>query len=397
MKSRARVAVTGLGILSALGANRQAFQAGLLAGQPAFTAVTRFDSSPYRTRLAGQVTLPLPQTAPGQDRCSLLALAATREALAQADLNLSSVPPDRLGVAFGTCFGSDCELEEGFRQGRGAAGIPPQLAVIDSYSPALAIVNEIKAAGPVRTVGTACAAGLTAIGVGMDLISSGRCDVVIAGGADALNEVMFCGFNSLRSLSVSTCRPFDAERDGLLLGEGAAILVLESEEHLRRRGAEPLGYLLGYGISNDAYHPTAPDPEGGGAQRAMAMALAESGLQPEAVDYIAAHGTGTPHNDAMEVTAVRRIFGNHAERLAMSSLKSMAGHTMGAAGAMGVVASLLAIREGFLPPTFGLQSPIDTLDFVPEPRTGVDLRVAMSNAFAFGGHCASLLVGRVDL
>lgn len=397
MKSPGRVAVTGIGTLSALGANREEFQAGLLAGQPGFTTVTRFDSTPYRTRIAGQVSASLPASAPGQDRCSLLALAATREALAQAEIDLALLTPDRLGVAFGTCFGSDCELEEGFRQGRGGAAIQPELAVVDSYSPALAIVDAVGAAGPLRTVGTACAAGLTAIGVGMDLIRSGRCDVVIAGGADALNEVMFCGFNSLRSLSVTTCRPFDTERDGLLLGEGAAILVLESEAHLKRRGAEPLGYLLGYGISNDAYHPTAPDPEGGGAQRAMAMALTESGLPPNAVGYIAAHGTGTPHNDAAEVVAVRRVFGIHAERLAMSSLKSMTGHTMGAAGAMGVVASLLAMRASFLPPTYGLERPIDTLDFVPAPRTGVDLRVAMSNAFAFGGHCASLLIGRADL
>lgn len=397
MRQAGAALVTGLGVISSLGAGKEATRAALLAGEPRFSEVALFDMAPYRTRLAGQVTVPLQPTAPGNDRATQMALIALAEALQQAEITPDTVAPEQIGVSFGTCFGSDGALEDQIR--RDARGLPadPTVGALESYSPALAVARAVGAAGPFRSVGTACAAGLTAIGIGLEMIRSGLCDIVVTGGADALNEVMFSGFSTLRALSPTTCRPFDQNRDGLLLGEGAAIMVLESPESARRRCVRPIAQVLGYGLSNDAYHPTAPDPEGGGALRAMSMALADAGLAPADVAYINAHGTGTPHNDAMEVTAIRKLFGGHADGLPVSALKSMTGHTMGAAGALGTAVTAMALQGGFLPPTAGLQEPIDSgIDFVPQARTGTAVRIGMSNAFAFGGHCASVIIGQAD-
>ncbi|MDF2629275.1 MAG: hypothetical protein K0R39_3106 [Symbiobacteriaceae bacterium] len=397
--SRAEAAlVTGLGVISSLGAGQAATRAALRAGEPHFSDVTLFDMTPFRTRLAGQVTVPLAPTAPGNDRATQMALIALTEALQQAEVTPETVAPEQVGVAFGTCFGSDGALEDQIRRDARGMGMDHTVGALESYSPALAVARAVGAAGPFRSVGTACAAGLTAIGIGLEMIRSGLCDIVITGGADALNEVMFSGFSTLRALSPTTCRPFDKHRDGLLLGEGAAMLVLESPASARRRGVRPIARILGYGLSNDAYHPTAPDPEGGGALRAMSMALADARLAPADVDYINAHGTGTPHNDAMEVTAIRKLFGDHADGLPVSALKSMTGHTMGAAGALGTAVTALAMQGGFLPPTAGLQEPIDSgIDFVPKARSTERLRIGMINAFAFGGHCASVIIGQADL
>jgi 3-oxoacyl-[acyl-carrier-protein] synthase II len=390
--------ITGLGVVSALGAGKEATRAALLAGQPRFSEATLFDMGPYRTRLAGQVTTPLQPTAPGNDRSTQMALIALREALQQAGVTPGSVDPERTGTAFGTCFGSDGALEDQIRRSARGEYMDPRVGALESYFPALAVARATGAAGPFRCVGTACAAGLTAIGIGLEMIRSGLCDMVVAGGADALNEVMFSGFSTLRALSPTTCRPFDENRDGLLLGEGAAIMVLESPQSARRRGVSPIAQILGYGLSNDAYHPTAPDPEGGGAIRAMDMALTDAGITPADVDYVNAHGTGTPHNDQMEVTAIRKLLGAHADGLKVSALKSMTGHTMGAAGALAVAVTAMAIQGGFLPPTCGLQDPIDAgIDFVPQPRTGTVTRIGMCNAFAFGGHCATVIIGQADL
>lgn len=398
MSRRGAALVTGLGVVSALGAGKEATRAALLTGEPRFSEVSLFDMEPYRTRLAGQVSDDLQPTAPGNDRATQMALIALREALAQAELTSDTVAPERVGVSFGTCFGSDGALENEIRRDARGETMDPTVGALESYSPALAVARAVGSAGPFRSVGTACAAGLTAIGVGLEMIRNGLCDIVIAGGADALNEVMFSGFSTLRALSPTTCRPFDQTRDGLLLGEGAAIMVLESPESARRRGVRPIAQVLGYGLSNDAHHPTAPDPEGGGALRAMSMALADGDIAPAEVDYINAHGTGTPHNDQMEATAIRKLFGDHADGLKVSALKSMTGHTMGAAGAMGAAVTAMAIQDGFLPPTAGLKEPIDTgIDFIPEPRTGTTTRIGLINAFALGGHCAAVIIGQADL
>jgi len=259
------------------------------------------------------------------------------------------------------------------------------------------VARRLDVRGPRTTIMTACSSSATAIGYAADRVRLGHVDVALAGGAEGLCRLTYAGFSSLRATSPEPCRPFDAERKGLSLGEGAAILVLESYEHARARGAEILALVAGYGVSADAYHMTAPHPEGDGAARAMRAALADAGLDPSQVDYVNAHGTGTTHNDAAESAAVRRVLGAHAERTPLSSIKSMLGHTLGAAGAIEAVASVLAIARGFIPPTVNLRTPDPAfgLDYVPNTARNQPVSVVLSNSFAFGGNNTTLAFKRI--
>ena len=254
----------------------------------------------------------------------------------------------------------------------------------------------LNAKGPSHTVVTACASGTDALGVALDLIRAGRADVVIAGGTEAtVTEYCIGGFCAMKALSTKrndtpekACRPFDADRDGFIMGEGAAILIVESEAHAKARNARAYVELAGYGASSDAYHLTAPDPEASGAVRAMQLALQDAGAAPEAVDYINAHGTSTPLNDPMETKAVKAVFGDHAYKLKMSSTKSMTGHLLGAAGALEAVICVLAIQNGFYPPTINYETPDPACDLDIVPNTGVHapVRMAISTSLGFGGH-----------
>jgi 3-oxoacyl-[acyl-carrier-protein] synthase II len=239
---------------------------------------------------------------------------------------------------------------------------------------------------------TACSSSATAIGYAGDRIRLGHVDVALAGGAEGLCRLTFLGFNALRATSPEPCRPFDRDRKGLNLGEGAAILVLESLEHAQARGARIYALLGGYGITADAHHMTAPHPEGDGAARAMEAALADAGLRPDQVGYVNAHGTATPHNDAAESKAIHRVFGAHAPSLCVSSIKSMVGHTLGAAEAIEAVASCLTIHERFVPPTVNLETPDPSfgLDFVPKEARSIEVQALLSNSFAFGGNNTTL-------
>jgi 3-oxoacyl-[acyl-carrier-protein] synthase II len=259
------------------------------------------------------------------------------------------------------------------------------------------VARRLGIVGPRTTIMTACSSSATAIGRAADLVRLGRVAVALAGGAEGLCRLTYAGFNALRAVSPEPCRPFDAERKGLSLGEGAAVLVLEEEMHARARGAEVLGFLAGWGMTADAHHMTAPHPEGDGAARAMLAALADAELAPEAIDYVNAHGTATPHNDAAEVLALRRVFGERAARLPVSSTKSMVGHTLGAAGAVEAVASLCALRGGYVPPTMGLERPdpaFGALDFVPGAAREARVGAVLSSSFAFGGNNTVLVFTR---
>jgi 3-oxoacyl-[acyl-carrier-protein] synthase II len=258
------------------------------------------------------------------------------------------------------------------------------------------IARALQARGPRTTIMTACSSSAVSIGWAADLVSSGAVDVAIAGGAEGLCRLTAAGFGALRATSPELCRPFDAERKGLNLGEGAAALVLEAEDGARRRGARILGRVAGYGVTADPHHMTAPHPEGDGAARAMRAALFDAGLSPAAIGYINAHGTATPHNDAAETRAIKAVFGELAPRIPVSSIKSMVGHTLGAAGAIEAVASLLALTRGFLPPTVNHHRAEEGfgLDYIPGAAREARVDAVLSSSFAFGGNNAVLVFTR---
>jgi 3-oxoacyl-[acyl-carrier-protein] synthase II len=261
------------------------------------------------------------------------------------------------------------------------------------------ICREYGLQGPRSTVVTACSSSATSIGYAADLIRYGRADLMLAGGCDALCQLTFSGFNSLRALDEGPCRPFDANRKGISLGEGAALLVLEEAERALARGAKIYGEFAVYGISCDAHHMTAPDSKGEGAVRAMRSALADAGLSPEEVDYINAHGTGTQYNDLVETLAIKTIFGEGAYRLPVSSTKSMVGHCLGAAGGIEAAATLLAIHYQMIPPTIHYENPDPQcdLDYVPNEPRRMKIQVALSNSFAFGGNNTAVVLKRFAL
>ena len=393
-----RVAITGLGAVTSLGHGSAALDEGLRAGRVGIAEVRSFDASRFRTRLGAEVAEPLipddlarrPSSRP--DR---FGVEATAEAVKQAGLD-----GDHLRAAacvFGTGTGGAAFSEQVMRAA--AAGEPVDPALLVAHQPASVtdlVTRRFGVRGPRTTVMTACSSSATAIGYAGDLIRLGRVEVAIAGGAEGLCRLTYAGFNALRASSPEPCRPFDEHRSGLTLGEGAGVLILEDEAHARARGAEVLGYLAGWGISADAHHMTSPHPEGDGAARAMLAALDDARLSADAVDYVNAHGTATAQNDAMETAALKRVFGARAIHVPISSTKSMVGHTLGAAGAIEAVASLLAMRGRYLPPTANLETidPALALDFIPKVARDASPRVILSSSFAFGGNNTVLIFTR---
>lgn len=401
--SAARVAITGAGIVSALGTGWAANAAGFRAGRVAVGPVTLFDVSRQRARTAAEATLPdaLPKTRLSDrqkrrlDRASRLLLLAAHEAWTQADWE----PSDDLPVVLGTTSGGMSLGENFYRQ---AITTPArrrgQAARVLQYQPqrqALDLADAFGFSGPITIIANACASGANAIGHAFDLVRSGGCERVLTGGYDALSHLVFAGFDSLQACSTTQCRPFDAARDGLGLGEGAAVLCLESVAHARRRGARILGEIVGYGTASDPHHLTQPDPEGQAAFAAMAGACRDAGITPNQIDYINAHGTGTPLNDAAEALAIRRLLGAACKRVPVSSTKSSVGHLLGAAGAIEAIVCLMALREGWLPPTSTMREPDALCEFplVREPA-GANLNCVLSNSFGFGGANAALILRR---
>lgn len=397
------VVITGLGVICALGPDVESFAAGLRRGHSAIDKLTLFDASGSRSALGGQapeptfpVAVPLPSRTSRPDRFGLYAGLA---AVAQAGLSEAAL--QNAAVLFGTGCGGASDTEGYLRTlldgGQPATGnlVPHQPAAVTDL-----LARMFAARGPRSTIMTACSSSAIALSQGRDLITLGRADVAVCGGAEGLCRLTTAGFSALRATSPEPCRPFDAERKGLNLGEGAAVLVLESAEHARRRGARPLARFLGAGLSCDAHHMTAPHPQGDGALRAMRAACLAAGIAPESVGYINAHGTGTPHNDAAETAAVRSLLGERAAKVPMSSIKSMVGHTLGAAGAIEAVASVLSLQHGFLPPTANLKTPdpafgaAGDFDLIMDTSREQPVDIVMSSSFAFGGNNAVLIFGR---
>lgn len=397
------VVITGLGVVSALGPDVESFADGLRRGQSAIATLTLFDASGCRSALGGQaaeptfpVSVSLPSRTSRPDRFGIFAGLA---AVAQAGLSAAELR--NAAVVFGTGCGGASETEGYVRTllegGRPEAGelVPHQPAAVTDL-----FARLLSAGGPRSTIMTACSSSAIALSQGRDLITLGRADVAVCGGAEGLCRLTSAGFSSLRATSPEPCRPFDVDRKGLNLGEGAAVVVLESAEHARRRGARPLARFLGAGLSCDAHHMTAPHPQGDGALRAMRAACRAAGISPDAVGYINAHGTGTPHNDAAETAAVRSLLGDRAAKVPMSSIKSMVGHTLGAAGAIEAVASVLSLIHGFLPPTANLKTPdpafgpAGDFDLIMDASRQQPVDIVMSSSFAFGGNNAVLIFGR---
>jgi len=397
-----RIAVTGIGLVTPIGAGRQEVWEGLLAGRSGFAPVESFDTKAFSVHLGAEVRGFDPASwvrrldPASMGRASLLAIAAARQALEDAGLDPESVEPERAGIAMGTTSGEPREVER--FDDRFLAGELDQvgaefLSLYPCHMIAAHVARELGFAGVNTMIPTACAAGNYAIAHAVDVLRAGRADLMLAGGADAFSRITYTGFHRLGAIAPERCQPFDRNRKGMIPGEGAAVLVLEPLERARERGARIYAELAGYGLSCDAHHMTAAHPEGDGAARAMERALADSGAAPEEVSYISAHGTGTPTNDRLEILAVKRVFGDAARRTPMSSIKSMIGHTMGAASAIEAAVCALAVAEDRIPPTMNLEQPEEEdLDFVPNMARDHRVLLAMNNAYAFGGNNASVIL-----
>lgn len=398
-----RVVVTGVGVITALGRDWAANATGFREGRTAFRPVTVFDASRQRVKVAAEVDLPmdLPPTrlnareAGRLDRAARLLLWAARTAWDQAGWESS----ENLPVVLGTTSGGMASGEAYYRQFLSAPGCQRRQATRTmQYLCQWQTLNLAEAfgfRGPVTLIANACASGANAIGHAFEMVRSGRGDRVLTGGYDALSELVFAGFDSLQALSPTTCRPFDEDRDGLALGEGAAVLMLEPLDAARRRGAEVLGEIVGYGAATDAHHLTQPHPQGHAALATMQAACAMAGLTPERIGYVNAHGTGTPLNDEAEAHAINRWAGPRAQTLPVSSTKASIGHLLGAAGAVETVACLMALRGQWLPPNVTTRH-VDAVcgfEVVREPRDA-RFEFALNNSFGFGGANASLILRR---
>lgn len=394
MTSKPQVVVTGLGTVNGLGTNVATFWNKLIAGQSAATQITSFDSTKWRTHLACEITDELTyQQFP--DRTYNLLYQAAHEALDQAG---QPFDPERTGVVIGSLEAATNALEHHLAE-RIKAGQPLNLATQYPYflmsGLSRFLANQFNYNGPVITSGIACAASAAAISRAADLIKLGHAEVMVTGGVDSFSQISFSGFNTMRSAAATKCQPFSKDREGLIIGDGAGILVLESLEHARRRGAAILAVILGTGLAEDAYHITAPDPEGSGAIRSMQAALRDAGLSPQDIDYVNAHGTGTPQNDRMESKALKTVFGPAMQSIPVSSIKAAIGHCMGAAGGIEAVASVLSLLNGLMPPTLNFVPGDEAcdLDYVPNQSRSKVLKTVLSNSFGFAGNNGSVIFG----
>ncbi len=409
---RRRVALTGVGVVSPIGIGRDAFWAGLMEGRSGVRRITAFDPTPYETQIGGEVTDFDPtafmdrKEVRRNDRFVQFALAATRLALDDAGLRITPHNADRIGVIIGSGIGGAGTWEDQHRilLERGPGRVSPffvPMLMLNGGSGIVSIATGAK--GPNFSVVSACATGGHAIGEASRTIQRGEADAMICGGSEAaLTRLSLAGFGTMKAMSTRNdeperaVRPFDAGRDGFVMGEGAGILVLEAWEQAEQRGARIYAEICGYGTSSDAFHITQPDPEGDGAARAMRAALRDAELEPAQVDYINAHGTSTQYNDKCETVAIKRVWGAEAHRVAISSTKSMTAHLLGAAGGVEAIVCALTIERGIIPPTINYEVPDPDcdLDYVPNTARRTRVDVAMSNAFGFGGHNAILILRR---
>ena len=407
-----RVVVTGLGALTPVGNSVEEYWAAILQGRSGIGPITRFDATGYSTRIAGELRNfdPLKwvekKEARRLDPYLQYALACAAMAVEDSGLNFDKVDRNRAGVLVGSGIGGIGTLLETHKilMEKGPDRVSPFFIPMMIVNMASGLISmRFGAKGPNSSVITACATGNHAIGDAFKIIQRGDADVMIAGGAEAIiMPLTIAGFCQMKAMSTrndepqKASRPFDANRDGFVCGEGGGLVVLESLEHALGRDARIYAEITGYGMTADAYHMTAPDPEGDGAARAMANALRDGNVGPSEVTYINAHGTSTPYNDKFETMAIKRVFGEHAKKLAVSSTKSMIGHLLGAAGGVEAIATVLAIYHGVLPPTINYETPDPEcdLDYVPNQARKQEVDAALSNAFGFGGTNATIAFRR---
>ena len=406
-----RVVITGMGVVSVLGTGMSAYWSGLLAGRSGIRRITQFDASHLPCQIAGEVPDFEPEKfmdrkeARRVPRSAQMAFAAAKMAVEDSGLTSPFIDPERAGVSFGTAIGGADQLDEGIGVVRNQSYtrlnpfvVPTSLPNISAYL----ISQGFQCLGPTMTVGTACATGTQAVGEGLEMIRRGAADVVICGGTEALiREYAIAGFCAMRALPVNynneperASRPFDKAREGFLFSEGSAALVLESVEHAMARKARIYAELAGQASSSDGFHMAAPDPEAAGPIRAMRWAIANAGLQPEDIDYIHAHGTSTPLNDLTETRAIKQVFGDHAYKLSISSIKSMLGHAMGASGALQAISSAMTIYNSIIPPTINYETPDPELDldYTVNQSRQREVRAAISNSFGLGGQNACVVL-----
>jgi 3-oxoacyl-[acyl-carrier-protein] synthase II len=409
-----RAVVTGLGVVTPLGRAIDGFWNRIVRSESGVGPITLFDVAGYRVQFGGQVhweaeneDIANPKELKRLDRFTQFAIASAKDAVADSGIDFSKEDPYRCGVVIGSGIGGlwEFEVQEERLLHKGIDKVSPftiPKLMVNSASGHVSSIYGIK--GPNFAVATACASAANSIGDALRAIQYGDADVMVTGGSEAaLTPIGLAGFQNMRALSFRSeapqqaSRPFDVDRDGFVLAEGAGVVVIEELEHARKRGARIYGELKGYGASGDAGHITQPDDEGRGAAHAMAMALKDAGLNPDAVNYINAHGTSTPLGDKAETKAVKRVFGDHAKRLAVSSTKSQLGHTLGASGGIELVVCSLIMSRGTIAPTINLDNPDPEcdLDYVPKVARDAKVDVAMSNSFGFGGHNASLVLARM--
>ncbi|KYZ77335.1 beta-ketoacyl-[acyl-carrier-protein] synthase II [Anaerosporomusa subterranea] len=409
-----RVVITGLGAVTPLGIGTDIFWKSLLEGKSGIARITRFDPSDYATQIAGEVKDFDPtnyidkKEAKRMDRCTQFAITASKMALEDSGLDLEQEDLTRIGTIIGTGIGGMDTLHDQYKTlfEKGPGRISPFFVpMMIANMPAGQTSITFGLQGPCTCVVTACATGTNSIGDAFKIIQRGDADVMVAGGTEAaVSPAAVAGFCAMKAMSTrnsepeKASRPFDKDRDGFIMGEGAGVIVIESLEHAIARGARIYAEIAGYGSNADAFHITAPAPEGAQAAKCMAMALADAGIKPEDVDYINAHGTSTPLNDKNESLAIKSLFGDHAKKLSVSSIKSMTGHLLGAAGGIEAVATALTVLNDIMPPTINYDNPDPELDldYVPNQAKEKKVRVALSNSFGFGGHNATILIKKYE-
>ncbi|MDD5422000.1 MAG: beta-ketoacyl-ACP synthase II [Candidatus Omnitrophota bacterium] len=415
MPNKRRVVVTGLGAVSPVGCTIEEIWKSLLEGKSGVRRLECFDPAHYTSKVAAEVrnfdpsNYLSPKEMKRMDRFVQFAVMSAKMAVADAKLDLARADRDRIGVMVGSGIGGLHTIEAEHRQYialgpvKGPDRISPFLIpmlIVNMAAGQVSITLGLK--GPNSAVATACATSNHAIGDALRIIQRGEADLMVSGGSEAaITNMGFGGFCALKALSTAyndeperASRPFDKNRDGFVIGEGAGIVILEELQHAIKRSAKIYCELIGYGMSGDAYHMTAPDPEGDGGVRCMKASIKDAGVKLEDVDYINAHGTSTIYNDRIETLAIKKVFGAHAKKLAISSTKSVTGHLLGAAGGIELIATALALKEGIIPPTINYETPDPDcdLDYVPNKPRAAKIKVAMSNALGFGGHNATLVV-----
>jgi 3-oxoacyl-[acyl-carrier-protein] synthase II len=401
-----RIVITGIGLCTPIGTGVEAFWKAALASTNGILPITSFDTTDFKTKTGGEVRDFNPSfyidkgKIDGMGRGSQLAVAAAKMAVKDSGLNLSQIDPYRLSVSVGTTMGEPQILEQAITIKYKSSSLDAVPVGLPRQYPCGAIpaniAREFGVKGPVIIIPTACAAGNYAIGYAYDLIQLGRVDAVICGGSDPISRIAFTGFNRLLATTSTVCRPFAKSRDGMAVAEGAGMMVIEPLDAAVKRGAPIYAEILGYGLACDAFKMTIPDPDGNGGILSLKRALHNAHITANQIDYINAHGTGTKENDKVETFIIKQVLGDHAKKCPITSLKSMLGHTMGAASAIEAIASALMIKNSTILPTINYDEPDPEcdLDYVPNTPRSATINIAVSNAYAFGGNTSSLVLGK---